>query len=528
VATLVVSVGILAFSGFRGAYSYRDLARSVTVRAKELPLAADLTQRVGDLRVALSQLRDSRSASHPGMPAVDTQLLREDFRMSLLEVEEALIKYRDQLNAGIASDPLISENTHELYAVATIDDSLRRIQTIESDVDWMLDPVAGEALDDEIENMQNLSKELPTFLEQRMDAFAGDVRGRYRTWIVLTWVTSVAAVLMLFSLGLFFYTSVFRPLGLLVVGSRRVADGEYDHRINIDHNDEVSELAGAMNDMTNKFQLAQQELQETIKGLDEEVKIRTREVVRSERLASVGFLAAGVAHEINNPLASIAWCAESLESRLQDIIAEDDELPDEEHNEEISVLKKYLRRIQDEAFRCKGITGSLLDYSRMSDVEKHETDLCELVEGVIEMVRHLGKYREKDIVFNRGARIMAPVNPQEIKQVMLNLITNGLDSLDPGGQVAISIVTENNEAVVRVEDNGCGMCEDTMEHLFEPFFTRRRDGQGTGLGLSITYRIVSDHGGDIQAFSTGTGQGSQFRVTLPLVKNETKENRQAA
>jgi two-component system, NtrC family, sensor kinase len=178
--------------------------------------------------------------------------------------------------------------------------------------------------------------------------------------------------------------------------------------------------------------------------------------------------------------------------------------------------------IQTEAFRCKEITEKLLDFSRMGDVQHQVTDLRELIHGVIEMVRHLGKYQEKQILFPPGETIFASVNPQEIKQVVLNLITNALDSVDPGGALSIELDTAGDFAEMTFSDNGCGMTDDVLEHLFEPFFTRKRGGQGTGLGLSIVYRIVADHGGQIDAASPGPGQGSQFRVTLPLA-NAQKE-----
>src|SRR4029079_19041316 len=137
-----------------------------------------------------------------------------------------------------------------------------------------------------------------------------------------------------------------------------------------------------------------------------------------------------------------------------------------------------------EAFRCKGITEKLLDFSRLGDVEKQDTNLGELVQGVIEMVRHLGTYRQKKIEFDCREYVVAPVNAQEMKQVVLNLITNALDSLDPGGTVWVELRRLGNQAELLVKDNGCGMSPDVLKHLFEPFYTRRRDGKGTGLGLS--------------------------------------------
>jgi two-component system, NtrC family, sensor kinase len=315
----------------------------------------------------------------------------------------------------------------------------------------------------------------------------------------------------------FVYRGIFRPLRSLIQGSRRVAvERDFNHRIRLDTQDEVAELAEAMNAMTDQFQRVRDDLAQQIRQRDEQVRQRTKEVVRSEKMASLGLLAAGVAHEINNPLTSVAGCAEALESRLHDIIQDDDSLPDDQHNPEIDVLRKYLRRIQDEAFRCKEITDRLLDFSRLGDCQRQEIDLCELVEGVIAMVGHLGRYRHKQIQFQCHQAVVAKVNPQEMKQVVLNLITNALDSLDSGGTVYVDLRQSAKTVELEVTDDGCGMTDEVIQHLFEPFFTRRRDGQGTGLGLSITYGIIRDHGGEILPSSDGPGRGSRFLVILPL------------
>ena len=181
--------------------------------------------------------------------------------------------------------------------------------------------------------------------------------------------------------------------------------------------------------------------------------------------------------------------------------------------------------IQKEAFRCKQITEKLLDFSRMGDPERHATDMRELVAGVIEMLRHLDRNQSKEVHLVDGEPVIAEVCPQEMKQVVLNLITNALDSLEPGGKVTISVGTRGADLHLVVQDNGCGMTEDVIKHLFEPFFTRRRNGQGTGLGLSITYRIVEEHHGQIIAHSDGIGRGSRFTVSLPLRQPASRRQR---
>ena len=190
-------------------------------------------------------------------------------------------------------------------------------------------------------------------------------------------------------------------------------------------------------------------------------------------------------------------------------------------------MKKYLRRIQSEAFRVKEITGGLLDFSRMGDVQKKPTNLNLVIASVIDIVKPLSKYRSRNILFHADETIVITVNEQELKQVSLNLITNALGSVEEGGTVDIELRRDGDSAVLTITDDGCGMDDEVKQHLFEPFFTRRRDGQGTGLGLSITYQIIEEHGGCISAYSEGLGRGSTFTIRLPLVKNDQKFSRAA-
>jgi len=532
-AMLFLGVAMLTFSSFRGVYAYRWLAKSISSqRATELRLAMDLSYCVGELRSKVSQVRRRSDFAAFGSNRQD---LREEFRAELLKVDETLRGYDETLRVYDPESPdgdAAVSQIPERQTVAKIRRSLDQVAKLNQDDDWVFNELQVDDLDAALADLHSLTLSLPQHLHQRLHELAGEVRGEYHTWIALTWVSSVSAAVVLVILANFFRRSVFKPLGTLVQGCRRIArDGDFEHRIQLHTHDEIAELAGAMNAMTERFLKIRDDLDLQIQERDEQVRQRTKQVVRSEQLAAVGFLAAGVAHEINNPLAAIAWAAEALEMRLHDIIQQDEQQPDGEHDAEIEVLRKYLRKIQDEAFRCKGITEKLLDYSRMGDVQKHPTDLSELVQGVIDMVRHLGKYREKNIEFRPTKPVIASVNAQEIKQVVLNLVTNALDSLDPGGTVVLRLQETGGGAELVVRDDGCGMTEEVLQHLFEPFFTRRRGGQGIGLGLSITYRIVQDHGGEILPHSDGPGRGSEFKVTLPLVAHDEEirqEKQQAA
>ena len=421
-----------------------------------------------------------------------------------------IILLRQQLDQNQADgDVRLGDDRRERETLAKIDEILDGLGGRRHDVNeapnWLFqDKLQIGQLREEVERLRQLTADLPSHLHNRLRDLAVDVRARYRTAMVVAWLNAGLAVGLLGLFFLVFYQSFAKPFGMLVEGSRMVAAGEFEHKIRLEAQDEMGELASSMNAMTTRFR-------EIRDDLDQQVRERTSQVVRSEQLASVGFLAAGVSHEINNPLASIALCSESLEGRLEDLL----QTSDGDHGEDVRVARNYLQMIQREAFRCKQITEKLLDFARIGDSRYVAADLRDLTSGVIEMVQHLGKYQQKNLELLAGPPVIAEINAQEIKQVVLNLVTNALESVDPGGMVRVEVHRRGEQAEVVVEDNGCGMTEEVRKHLFEPFFTRRRTGQGTGLGLSITYRIVQEHGGSIAVASEGVGRGSRFVVTLP-------------
>ncbi len=360
-----------------------------------------------------------------------------------------------------------------------------------------------------IERLKHMVMLLPKELHEDFYDVLVMSKMHYQTSRVIVWTSALMVLGMLCGLMVLFNRWVLYPVRLLQRGVRRVARGSFDYKIDLNSGDEMQDLAAAFNDMTARISL-------TYADLEQQVRERSRQLVRSERLAGVGFLAAGVAHEINNPLASIAFCSEALENRLGDLVAGSDD-PD------LRVVSNYLKMIQEEAFRCKNITEKLLDFARCNDIKRERTDLVGLTQGVVDMLRHIGKYRGKTIRFQPKEAILAHVDGQEIKQVALNLMVNALESMDEGGVLRIETRYDHGMAELIIRDDGCGMAPDVLENIFEPFFTRRRDGKGTGLGLSITHRIVNQHHGEITASSPGEGKGSTFLVRLPIHPSDKED-----
>ena len=171
--------------------------------------------------------------------------------------------------------------------------------------------------------------------------------------------------------------------------------------------------------------------------------------------------------------------------------------------------------IEREAFRCQRITRKLLDFARGNGDTCACHDLTSIVNDVLGVdAAHEPLRRSRDPLHPDGPCLLE-MNGPEIQQVVMNLVSNGLEAMDAGGTMTIDIAEQTDQVTLVVTDDGCGMTPQVIENLFEPFFTQRRNGRGTGLGLSISHRIVGDHGGTIEVESAGPGRGSTFRVRLP-------------
>ena len=240
-----------------------------------------------------------------------------------------------------------------------------------------------------------------------------------------------------------------------------------------------------------------------------EKRLQELHLMQAEKLSSIGVLAAGVAHEINNPLSSVAGYAEALLRRFKNehSLAEDPRFED---------FPKYLQVIVRESYRCKGIIDCLLSFSRKSDGSVCNVNINEVLNEVLELIRFKSHYDKIEIQTHLQSDLPDVIgDPSGLRQVCMNLLINAHQSISGPGFVEITTkMTKQSMVMFQIRDSGCGISRDAIDQIWDPFFTTKNVGQGTGLGLAVTYNIIKRLGGDISVESQ-VGKGSKFSVRMP-------------
>jgi two-component system NtrC family sensor kinase len=403
---------------------------------------------------------------------------------------------------SIPRDPQAEEAIHSALdaAVAQLEQAHRdgRTESDQSDLD---------AIDAAMSQTGMFAAKVGQIIRDRSESAAKRRRENIMTITLLGAVVVLGAVV----LGIVQYQGVVSPLQKLTDGVRRLAAGEFQQRLAVKGSPEFAGLAGEFNRMAG-------ELDEFYHRLEQKVTQKSRELTRTERLASVGYLAAGVAHEINNPIGIIAGYAEYSLGQLK-------QQPATAQNEDLS---KSLEVICDEAFRCKQIIGQLLSLARPGEGKRGRVDLGKVARDVRAAVGGLRDFKDRNLTVTvKDEEALAVIAAEaEMKQVVLNLTVNALDAVGSGGKVEVEVSRNGQWVELRVRDDGRGMSPETLEHVFEPFYTEKRGAHrpGTGLGLSISNAIIQSHHGHISARSAGVGEGSEFIVQLPAAADAPQEH----
>lgn len=240
-----------------------------------------------------------------------------------------------------------------------------------------------------------------------------------------------------------------------------------------------------------------------------EKRTQEMQLIQAEKLSSIGVLAAGVAHEINNPLSSVAGYAEALLRRFK-------EEPSLAEDPRLDAFPKYLQVIVRESYRCKGIIDSLLSFSRKSDGSVSNVNINDVLNEVLELVRFKSRYDKIEIRTNLQSDLPDVIGDQTgLRQVCMNLLINAHQAISGAGLVEITTrLTKQSMVMFQISDSGCGISKEAIDQIWDPFFTTKDVGQGNGLGLAVTYNIIKRLGGDISVESQ-LGKGSKFTVRMP-------------
>lgn len=315
---------------------------------------------------------------------------------------------------------------------------------------------------------------------------------------------------------LLFYRMVHRPVRRLILGTNKVASGDLDHRIPLKSRDELRELAESFNRMTVELAEAREQSEAWARTLEDRVEEKTRalqrvqeEILQMERLASMGKLAAIVAHEINNPLAGIRTFARLLLRRLEKKAPPAGGAP-----QEIEESAEILGQIESEATRCGEIVKNLLQFARPSRPRTEPCDINEITDGSVRLVRHQIDLQGLTLNLDFAPQLPGIVcDCQQIRQALVAVLINACEAMQSEGSITIRTRPAGDGGVtIEVADSGPGMDEEIRRHLFEPFYTTKEGG--AGLGLAVVYGIMKSHGGRVEVDSA-PGAGTTIRFVLP-------------
>ncbi len=321
----------------------------------------------------------------------------------------------------------------------------------------------------------------------------------------------VLTIFLLLSISLaitvFTHRLVNLPVKKLLTQTTRIAGGDFDALVHNTSHDEMGELSDAFNQMTASLKSTRMELEEWGKNLETKVLERTSEIkqmqtqlIRSEKLVSLGRLVAGITHEINNPLTGILMFANLIHNnpKLDPSLKNDTDV------------------IINEAQRCAKIVKGLLDFSRESIPQKKPTSLNKIMEATLALIGRQSSFHNINIVRDYQQDLpLILIDENQIEQVFINILLNASQSMLGSGNIHIKTYTENEEyACLKITDTGTGISEENLEKIFDPFFTTKSD-KGMGLGLSVSYGIIERHGGRIDVQSK-VNEGTTFTIKLPM------------
>jgi signal transduction histidine kinase len=536
----------ILFAVVCGLFAYKNLSK-ITSRLKLVEVADDITNTILEVRryeknyllfrdkASLEEFEKYLSAFKKHIDKIEAEIIREIGTENYTMMTKALDEYEKlfkKINANfIAQDELSTvvktagmniereldgknlqtflvlrryeknlmldkdENSKDLFLkTAMMLDSDIRVERYVMLVKRICDLYEEE--NNSMAVMRLKARELQSFTENLSKRERADIGRILQRSVQVLLFALIGVIVLGMIINIKLATSIANPIRRLEKITKKVAKGDFSEAIMVTGRDEIASLELSFNQMEERLQDAMTSLEHTIEKLQE----KQAELVESEKLASIGKLAAGIAHEINNPLTSVL----TFSSLLLEQCPEND--PRHER----------LKMVVKETTRARNIVRQVLNFAKEAPLRKEKTNVNRPIKEIADSLTAQGTFKDIELSLNMAENLPdIYIDPVQIGQVITNILVNAAHAISPPGKISIVTQASGNFVEIILTDTGSGIPEESIKKVFDPFFTTKDKTKGTGLGLAVSYGIIKKHGGDIEVRST-VNKGSTFIVRLPL------------
>jgi len=480
----------LLFAVAFGALAYKDL-NMISTHLLHLETADDI----------MNTLLEVRRYEKNYLLYGDTGSL-EEIRMYLTVLKEAVAKIRDEMARNIGEEYVAKM----MRSIAEYEDRIGSLEKVRSDRERLRRAGSGGtderrlALQQEekakVEQLRTVAREIQVYVAENAHSERSDIDRILKASSILLVITLGLIVVLGSIINSKLARSIVTPIGNLERITKKITRGDFSESIEVKGHDEISSLAESFNQMEDKLDHAMNALEDIIKQLQE----KQAQLVEAEKLASIGKLAAGIAHEINNPLTSVLTFSNLMLEQCS---------PDDPRYDKLKLMAR-------ETDRARTIVRQLLNFGRESVIKPVKININQPVTEIIDSLVAQEAFKGIELSLKLAKNLPEVyADPAQFGQVVLNIMLNAIHAISPPGRIEVATRLADKGVEIIFADTGKGIPEEHIHKIFDPFFTTKDATKGTGLGLAVSYGIIKKHGGDITVASM-VGKGTTFTVRMPI------------
>jgi len=480
----------LVFAVAFGALAYKDL-NMISTHLLHVETADDITNTLLEIR---------RYEKNYLLYGDDGSL--EEIGMYLTLLKDAIAKIREEIARNIGEEHgakmmlSITEYEERIGGLGKVRSELERLRREGRSVTSQGLLALQREERTSVEQLRAVAREVQVYVAENAHSERSDIARIIKVSSILLVVTLVMIVVLGSVINSKLARSIVTPIGNLERITKKITRGDFSESIVVTGHDEISSLAESFNQMEDKLDHAMNSLEDIIKQLQE----KQAQLVEAEKLASIGKLAAGIAHEINNPLTSVLTFSNLMLEQCP---------PDDPRHDKLKLMAR-------ETDRARTIVRQLLNFGRESVIKPVKININEPVTEIIDSLVAQEAFKDITLSIDLGTGLPEVyADPAQFGQVVLNILLNAIHSIVPPGKINVSTLRAKNYVEIIFADTGKGIPEENIHKIFDPFFTTKDATKGTGLGLAVSYGIIKKHGGDI-AVASIVGKGTTFTVRMPI------------